>query len=69
MLTVSLHVPKDPPNNVPEPMLKAEGSKMHMILVRRGPETGLMVSAMEREAVWGHRVLCVGASGENEVSE
>ena len=46
-----MQVPRDPPRDVPAPMLKAEGSRMHMILVRRGPETGLMLSAMEREAV------------------
>jgi len=35
----------------------AAGSKTHMILVCLGPGAVETTSAMEREAVWGHRVL------------
>lgn len=42
--------------------VKAEGSKTHMILVCLGPGAVVTTSAMEREAVWGHRVRCMRVS-------
>ena len=41
---------------------------MHMILVSRGPDTGAMVSWMDRDAVWGQRVLWVGTCGVKDRS-
>ena len=42
---------------VPPPNVKADGSKTHMTLVCLGPVDVLTTSAIETEAVWGHKLL------------
>ena len=42
----------------PVPSVKADGSSTHMILLCLGPKGGEIASAMERQAIWGHSVLC-----------
>ena len=42
---------------VPPLSVKADGSKTHMTLVCLGPVDVLTTSAIETEAVWGHKLL------------